>query len=104
MNLFATPGLGSLVAGRFWSGAGQLTLAVAGFIFVILWFLAVMRQFYGQIEGNVQIEPVGWLGFIGMPLFAAAWVWSLFTSISLMREARRNRDALLNQPEPPPLP
>ena len=104
VNQLATPGLGSLIARRYVSGTGQLTLAIAGFIFFLLWFIAVMRQFYGQINGNVEIKPVGWLGLIGLGLFAAAWLWSLVTSISLIREARRNRDALFNQPQPPPLP
>jgi len=104
MNQLATPGLGSVVAGRYLSGAGQLALAIAGFVLFVLWFIAVMRQFYGQIEGNVEAKPVGWLGLTGLGFFAAAWVWSLITSISLLREARRNRDALFNLPQPPPLP
>ena len=104
INQLATPGLGSLVAGRFVAGAGQLTLAITGFVFFVLWFLALMRQFYGQIEGNVEVKPVGWLGLTGLAIFGAAWLWSLATSISLLREARRNRTALFNQPQPPPLP
>lgn len=104
MNQFATPGLGSVMAGRYISGAGQLALAVAGFIFFVLWFVAVMRQFYGQIQGNVEVEPVGWLGVTGLVTFGTAWLWSLVTSLSLVREAQRNRDALFNNPQPPPLP
>jgi hypothetical protein len=104
VNQFATPGLGSLMSGRILAGTGQLTLAITGFIFFLLWFLAVMRQFYGQIQGNVEIKPVGWLGLTGLGVFAAAWFWSLVTSLSLMREARRNRDALFKEPQPPPLP
>jgi hypothetical protein len=104
LNQLATPGLGSLIAGRRLAGAGQLALAVAGFSFVILWFVAVMRQFYGLIEGNVEVKPVGWIGLTGLVVFAAAWLWSLVTSISLIREARRNRAALFANPQPPPLP
>jgi hypothetical protein len=104
INQLATPGLGSVMAGRLLAGIGQLILAVTGFIFVILWFIAVLRQFYGQIEGNVEIQPVGWLGLIGVGIFAAAWFWSLVTSISLVSEARRNRVSLFENPQPPPLP
>jgi hypothetical protein len=104
INQLATPGMGSLMAGRYASGAGQLTLSVAGFVLVIAWFVAVMRQFYGQIEGNVEVKPVGWIGLTGVVIFAAAWVWSLVTSISLIREARRNRATQFNPPQPPPLP
>lgn len=104
INQFATPGLGSLLAGRRLSGAGQLTLAIAGFIFFVLWFIAVMRQFYGQIQGDVEATPVGWVGWIGLAMFGGAWVWSLVTSLSLLREARRNQPSLFNDPQPPPLP
>ena len=104
INQLATPGLGSLLAGRRLAGLGQLTLAVAGFVLVILWFLSVLRQFYGMVEGSVEIKPVGWIGLAGAGLFAAAWVWSLVTSIGLIREAHRHRTTLFNQPQPPPLP
>jgi hypothetical protein len=104
INQLATPGLGSLMAGRWVAGFGQLALAVAGFVFVILWFIAIMRQFYGEINGNVEVKPVGWIGLVGVILFAAAWLWSLVTSISLIREGRRNATSLFEQPQPPPLP
>ena len=104
INQFATPGLGSLMAGRRMSGAGQLVLAITGFIFFLLWFIAVMRQFYGQIQGNVEVTPVGWIGWTGLAIFAAAWCWALVTSLSLLREARRNQASFFNSPQPPPLP
>jgi len=104
INQFATPGLGSLMAGRRLSGAGQLTLAIIGFVFFLFWFLAVMRQFYGQIQGNVEVTPVGWLGCVGVAVFGAAWLWALATSFSLLREARRNQASAFNDLQPPPLP
>jgi hypothetical protein len=104
VNQLATPGLGSIVAGRYVSGAGQLILAITGFALFVLWFIAVLRQFYGQIEGNVEIKPVGWIGLTGLAIFAASWLWALTTSISLGREARRNQATLFAQPQPPPLP
>ena len=104
INQLATPGLGSVLAGRYISGAGQLLLALIGFSLFVVWFVAIMRQFYGQIQGNVEIKPVGWIGLSGLAIFAAAWVWALATSISLMREVKRNNAAILTQPQPPPLP
>ncbi len=104
INQFATPGLGSLMAGRRLSGAGQLTLAITGFIFFLCWFIAVMRQFYGQMQGNVEVTPVGWIGLIGLATFAAAWLWALATSLSLLREARRHQVNVFADPQPPPLP
>jgi len=106
INQFATPGLGSVLAGRYLSGAGQLLLSVAGFSLELLWFVAVMRQFYGQIQGNVDVKPVGWIGLSGLAVFAAAWFWALVTSISILREVKRNHAVVFTpaQPPPPPLP
>src|SRR5262245_27485829 len=100
----ATPGLGSLLAGSYVSGAGQLLLALTGFALFITWFVVIMRQFYGQIQGNVEVKPVGWIALSGLAIFAAAWVWALFTSLSIMREVKRNNAAIFTQPQPPPLP
>jgi hypothetical protein len=93
INLAATPGLGSLMAGRWVAGSGQLALAVAGFVMVVVWFFKVMIQYYGQIGGDVQPHPVGWIGGTGGILFVASWFWALVTSISLFSEARRNAAA-----------
>ena len=93
INQFATPGLGSLMAGRWIAGSGQLALAVAGFIMVVVWFFKVMIQYYGEIGGDVQPHPVGWIGGMGGILFVASWFWSLVTSIGLFVEARRNAAA-----------
>lgn len=90
VNLLVTPGLGTLMVSKIALGLAQLALAFAGFGFVLVWFLAVMWQYYGQISGNVEVKPVGWIGIIGAVLFLAAWLWSLITSISLIHQARRS--------------
>ena len=104
INQFATPGLGSVIAGRYISGIGQLVLALTGFSLFIVWFVAIMRQFYGQIQGNVEVKSVDWIGWTGLAVFAAAWFWALATSLSLMREVKRLNAAIFTQPQPPPLP
>lgn len=92
MNLLATPGLGSLMARRWVAGIGQVTLSVVGFGLMLIWFYQlVVVQFYGQITGNVQTHPVGKIGLAGGILFAIGWLWSLVTSLSLMREASREK-------------
>ena len=91
LNQLATPGLGSLLGGRWLAGSGQLILALAGFCLIIAWFVKVMLLFYQQIESNANPAPgsVAWLGESGAATFAVAWIWSLFTSLSLLREARK---------------
>jgi hypothetical protein len=90
INQLATPGLGSLMAGRYVAGTGQLLLALIGFGLVVAWFAALLMQVYQQIDNPTQAKPVTWLGEAGGVTFAAAWLWSLVTSLSLLREARLN--------------
>jgi hypothetical protein len=102
VNQCATPGLGSLMAGRWIAGIGQLLLALAGFVFVVVWFFEVMSEYYGQISGDVQPHPVGWIGEIGAVLFIAAWFWALVTSISLVTRAN-SEEPPAPQTVPPPI-
>jgi hypothetical protein len=91
LNLLATPGLGSLVAGRRLAGRAQLLLASAGFGLFLGWWIRVMVIFYSLMSLDAPgIEPNLWHGLWkgGALLFAAAWLWSLVTSLSLLRQAR----------------
>jgi len=87
VNQLATPGLGSLMARRWLEGVGQTGLALAGFVMVCAWFFKELAQYYGQITGDVQPHPVGWIGEWGAILFVVSWFWALVTSFSLLREA-----------------
>jgi len=98
LNLLATPGLGSLLVGKFAQGLVQLALAVTGFCFVAVWFVAVLRQYYGQLYGTTETDSVAWLGLTGGALFLAGWIWALLTSISLLSQARRSAATM---PVPP---
>jgi 4a-hydroxytetrahydrobiopterin dehydratase len=90
MNLLATPGLGSVMARRWFDGIGQLILSLVGFVLIMVWFFKlVIVQFYGQINGNVTVQPVGWIGLTGAILFAIAWFWSLLTSFSISQAAAK---------------
>jgi len=92
MNLFATPGLGSLMAGRWFAGLGQLFLALLGFVLVLVWFIKIIVPYYGQMFGDHPASPVTWkIGIYGAIIFVVSWVWSLFTSISLIRAASREK-------------
>jgi len=91
LNQFATPGLGSLMARRWFAGAGQLLLAVAGFCLLLGWFIQVCIQFYRMMSDLAQTQPpYPWLGKLGALLFLAAWLWAWVTSLSVLRQARLN--------------
>ena len=65
LNVLLLPGLGSLVAGRTGDGVAQLVLCLVGLPLCLLGFVAV-----------------------GLPLWTAAWVWSLITGIRCLNEAK----------------
>ena len=90
MNQFATPGLGSLMARRFVVGAGQLGIFLAGFILFVAWFVDEIRGFYGLMFSDAEPHARNWLAVVGVALCVVGWLWSLVTSLSLMREAKRN--------------
>jgi hypothetical protein len=96
MNQFATPGLGSLMGGRLIPGLGQLALALAGFGLVMLWFVKTMKEYYSLMGEDAPSISSSYTRFLlaGAMLFVASWLWSLLTSLSLMKQAKT--------PVPPP--
>jgi len=88
LNQLATPGLGSLLARRWVAGIGQLVLAVAGFVLICSWFISVIIALYQQINSDAHPHTANWLGWTGAAAFGLAWLWALWTSFSLLREAQ----------------
>ncbi len=86
------------MAGRRLAGIGQLLVAVAGFLMIIGWFVLLAQQLYNEIMNDAPPKSVAWLGEAGAVTFAAAWLWSLVTSLSVLREARAKEN------KPPALP
>src|SRR4051794_33663325 len=103
MNQFATPGLGSLMAGRFLEGSIQLVIALLGFGLFLGWFGQNMYVLYSQIgDAPVNAPPFPWLGKVALIIFTTSWLLAWITSISVLREAKRNES---NKPPfitPPP--
>ncbi len=99
LNQCAAPGLGSLMAGRRWVGLGQFVLALAGFGLFVAWFVLLALQVYNALVNGEESHSVARLGEFGAVLFAAAWFWSLITSLGILREAR----ALERRPGLPPV-
>jgi hypothetical protein len=102
MNQFATPGLGSLMGGRILPRIGQLVLALIGFVLIIFWFVLTLKEYYGLIANGPDTPSVSYLKFgVGGGLFfAASWLWSLLTSLSLVRDAKTPEPLLPDQIPP----
>jgi hypothetical protein len=89
INQFATPGLGSVMCRKYVSGSGQLLLAVTGFVLFTVW----MCRFFYQMAMKQFDEPMpqssyGWLARWGLICFGAAWLWSLGTSLMLLKQTK----------------
>jgi len=90
------------MARRFIAGAGQLLLSLAGFVLIVGWMFELCHHVYLQQSG----EPVppedasGWMLKWGVIWFGAGWLWSLVTSISLLRQAKSD-GAAGQRPVPP---
>jgi len=88
LNQLATPGLGSVIAVRWFAGLGQLLLSLAGFGLVMAWFVQEMIPYYRLMFSDTPPHlPSMRMLVAGAILFVLAWLWSLVTSASLMREA-----------------
>lgn len=85
------PGLGSFLARRRIAGALQAALAGMGAGLSVWWLFLLARQWaeegYFPIDGGEDFR----IGIVGVLIFAVAWVWSLATSLSVLRAARRTR-------------
>jgi hypothetical protein len=107
VNQLATPGLGSLVAGRRFSGWAQLLLASAGALLFFVWWFRVLSFYYELMLWDEPAQEPNLhhgLGKLGAALFGVAWLWALGTGISLYREARtKARRALLDGEAQPPV-
>lgn len=91
VNQCATPGLGSLMAGRYISGTLQLLLALAGFGFIVAWFFSILTIAYHIMDSNDTPVLPHWLGWTGLACFAVAWLWAGVTSVGLLLGSRRVR-------------
>jgi hypothetical protein len=79
------------MARRYLEGAGQLLLALLGFGLILAWFTSLMVKTFREVdEQGASMNSVAWIGEAGAAVFALSWIWSLITSLSLMREAKAN--------------
>jgi S1-C subfamily serine protease len=86
------------MAGRRLAGIGQLLVAVVGFVLVVAWFVLVSFQMYEQLVNDAEPKSVASVGEAGAVVFLAAWLWSLVTSLSILREARANERKSVTPP------
>lgn len=91
LNQLGTPGLGSLMAGRYQSGTLQLLLFLTGFGLFCFWAGRNLAEYYHMAFHSTPDEPTGvdWMTWTGAGICVLAWCWSMITGFSLLREASR---------------
>ncbi len=91
-NLLGVPGLGTLAAGDL-GGIGQLALAVVGGVLLTWWLIAFASAALEAGGLPLDTGPGLRAPVAGILLFGAGWLWSLGSSVALLREARRAGNA-----------
>jgi hypothetical protein len=102
VNQCATPGLGSLMAGRYIAGTGQLLMALGGAAFILLWFARVLKVAYTIMESTGEPEMRHWMGLLGFGLLFLSWCWSWVSSVGILRQVRRGQEQRWQTVTPPP--
>jgi hypothetical protein len=93
VNLLATPGLGTIVGGRLVAGTLQLAIAVGGAGMILVWLIRMIYRVFAGTRLLVAFAVSPWLWIIGLGALAAAWIWSLVSSLAMLREAQSGSNA-----------
>jgi hypothetical protein len=94
------PGFGSLVAGRK-SGYAQAGFMIMGLVVSVIgaaraftWYAANWSRVQDPQSDPIAQLTEMWLtmrwAVLGLAIFGFAWLWSLFTSLAILREAKRS--------------
>ena len=88
MNALLCPGLGSFTVRRKGVGIFQMGLALAG----AGWMLVALGRYFLAFARLLQTPP-DWRmyldsGLAGLVIFGAGWIWSIVTSLLLLRQAK----------------
>jgi hypothetical protein len=86
------PGLGTLLAGHPIAGVGQLLLSQTGFALMVAWAAGYLWNWIRAGKIPQEIGPLFNLSLLGMTLFFLTLLWSLASSLQILREARRTKE------------
>jgi hypothetical protein len=85
------------MGGRYIAGICQLLLALGGCGLILVWlwkgFYSLAFQPITGPDSTATPGSYGWLGKWGFLWIVASWVWSGITSLSLLRQAKRENPA-----------
>ena len=89
VNVLAVPGLGSIMAGRRATGAIQMVLAIVGFALALAW-CSKLIALYSHADEAPDLASLPYrLLIAGAVMFISGWLWSLASSLQILRETRK---------------
>ena len=74
------------MGGRKTAGYLQILLSIAGFLITLVELVKIAVAWVHEFQLPADPALYRW-AIIGMGIFLAAWIWSLLTSLDLLREA-----------------
>ncbi len=93
MNLFGTPGIGTMMAGRFLTGALQFVVFLAGFCLFVAWSIDMGRHWHALLFDRPMIAVRHGLLWPAAASMLAAWIWALGSSLRILRDAKSAQTA-----------
>ena len=88
LNLAVLPGLGTLFLQRYAAGLFQLALSAYGFVALLRWLLAFVREWSRLGSFPLDRGPLFPYAVLGALAFVASWVWCARSGWALARAAR----------------
>ncbi len=89
MTNLVLPGLGTWAAGRRAAGLAQIVVSQAGFIAAMVWAVWFVGVWMRTGELPIELGPYFWPAMAGVALFFVGWLWSLASSLQIVRAARK---------------
>jgi hypothetical protein len=89
MSNLVLPGVGTFVAGRRVEGVLQLVVSQIGFALSLLWAVLFVRDWIREGSLPEDITARLWLGVLGVAMFLLAWMWSVASSVAILRDSRK---------------
>ena len=87
-NLLVLPGLGSIMVRHRAAGILQAALALGGTGLAVYWLVSFLRLWSAEgvfpMDGGEDFV----LGISGVLIFGVGWLWSLVTSLCVLRDVR----------------
>jgi hypothetical protein len=100
----SVPGWGSWKGGRKIAGFGEMFILIVCLFLFGIWFFDWMNRIIQSQMGEDTLPPVppNWLWQWGLVLYVVSLVWTIATSVGMIREARAH-EAEVRRNTPPKL-